>query len=227
MVGGDSRSYSLVRLRRRRGPKHRANGGFRAWSFDLEAVREGSGCGQPAYHEATHRGVDEGVARRAAVHLLPGQPPAWRGPAVRPLRQAPLRQDPGQTFDRGRQPYPLDAHGAPIAQVADGPLLTARMRRMARDLDRPATLRLDLRLAAAGVALVCPQVVQPREDHMHRVEGVRCRGPVRQVGGLELAVPQPSAVSFPGRPAETYLPWAVQRLCTSPVAVAFRRRRLV
>jgi hypothetical protein len=223
MVGGDSRSYPLVRLRRRREPKHRANGGFRAWSFDLEAVREGSGCGQPA----THRGVDEGVARRAEALVLPGQPPGWRRPAGRPLRQTPLRQDPGKTFDRGRQPHPLDAHGAPIAQVADGPLLTARMRRVARDLDRPATLRLDLRLAAAGVALVCPQVVQPREDHMHRVEDVRCRGTVRQVSGLELAVPQPSAVSFPGRPAETYPPWAVQRLCTSPVAVAFRRRRLV
>src|SRR5262245_36027248 len=119
------------------------------------------GMSQPPGHDAAHGHVDQDLAGRAQALVILGDSTALTNPREGALHDPPPGQHAAEAGPLWRQSHPLEPEVGEVAQVPDGHPVASRLRRMLYDLHAPAELLLDPRFAAASVALVHPQVLEP------------------------------------------------------------------
>jgi hypothetical protein len=130
----------------------------------LSKVRyQKSVSGQPSEHQAAHCRVDERFAGCAEPLVVCAEATVLAEPGEGPLHNPASGQHAAEYFWQRRQALRAESDRFDVTDIAVRNPLTTCMRRMPNDLDTPAELLLDLMLAAPGVALVDPNMLDAGE----------------------------------------------------------------
>jgi len=189
--------------------------------------------GQPAEHEPTHSGVDEGLTGRAEPFVIPTEPPVLAEPREGALDHPAPGQHSAEDLWCWCESFPGKPHGPPVTPITVRHPFTPWLWRMSDDLDSPPKLHLDPMPTTPGVALVDPDVLDPWELIVGTVQQQRDTSTILNVVGVHLGAQDQATgidqdVAFAAIHAfgTVVAAYATHASCPDGLAVDDRRARL-